>query len=163
MENNQIKSVPWLVNESILFLQGILTPRARVLETGCGGSTLFFAQRAECVFSFEHTEKWLNKTEAALRKHNLMDNVTLIYDPKYPKNGLPNMAAKFDIILIDGRGRNKSVKTALDKLDDGGYLILDNAERKRYEPAISFMKKTKWPFMTFADKWITMFWHKPGD
>jgi predicted O-methyltransferase YrrM len=162
MENKKLAPIPWLVEESIIFLQGILTKRTRVLETGSGGSTLFFAQRAGCVYSFEHSKKWYGKTENALRERGLMKNVTLFYDPKYPKNGLPEMAVKFDIILIDGRGRNKSVKTALDKLNHGGYIILDNAERPRYKPAIDMMKKTGWPFITFADKWMTMFWRNRG-
>ena len=38
----------------------------------------------------------------------------------------------FDLILVDGRNRNSCIKHALTKLKTGGYLLLDNAERKHY-------------------------------
>jgi hypothetical protein len=38
----------------------------------------------------------------------------------------------FDIILVDGRARAGCIKHAVTKLKKGGYLIVDNSERKEY-------------------------------
>ena len=38
----------------------------------------------------------------------------------------------FDLIVVDGRNRNSCIKHALSKIKKGGYILLDNAERKHY-------------------------------
>jgi hypothetical protein len=41
----------------------------------------------------------------------------------------------FDVILIDGRSRPSCIKHAICKLKVGGAIILDNADRERYNLA----------------------------
>lgn len=38
----------------------------------------------------------------------------------------------FDIVVVDGRARNSCIKRAIPHIKRGGYLIVDNSERKYY-------------------------------
>jgi SAM-dependent methyltransferase len=49
----------------------------------------------------------------------------------------------FDRILIDGRARTSCLKHSFQKLKPGGFLILDNAERKYYTEAHKETLKTR--------------------
>lgn len=152
------KTKPWLVHEAIIFLEAILTKKSLVLETGSGASTIWFANRARSVLSFEHNKTWYKNVKETL-EHKGIKNVELKYVPDYPKKGL-DLKGLFDVILIDGRGREKSFMSVLRNLKIGGYLILDNAERSRYKNIIGIMSSLGYPKMIFIDKWSTIFWRK---
>jgi len=155
-------SKPWLVPEAIKYLERLLffSDSAKILETGAGGSTLWFAHLAEYVVSLEHSKKWFNAVDRAL-KAGKIGNVNLIFDPDYPKRGIPVPEKEvYDFILIDGRGRVRSILTVHPALKPGGYLILDNSDRKRYVPAIKFLTNRGWERIDFIYKWKTTFWKK---
>lgn len=157
-----IEEKPWLVEGAIDLLSYLtfLDPEMKIFETGAGGSTLWFARRAKYVVTLEHSKKWFNKVEEAL-KAGKFGNVNLIWDPDYPKRGIPVPEKEvYDIMLIDGRGRVQSILTGHPALKPGGYLILDNSERPRYKKAIKFLTNSSWPRIDFIDKWQTTFWRK---
>lgn len=133
-----IKAEPWLVPESIEFIEGKLTKESRVLETGTGGSTFWFAERVAYVLSFEHHPAWCKKIKAELLKRNI-SNVRLICGRRYSQQGLSLGEELFDMALIDGRGRCTSVRSSFDNIVSGGFIILDNSERKRYRRAINYL------------------------
>lgn len=158
-----IEEKPWLVNEAILFLSQLTFnyPNMKIFETGAGGSTLWFARRASYVVTFEHSKKWYNRVKRSLEAGKF-NNVNLIFAPDYPKKGIPVIEKEiYDLILIDGRGRVKSILTVHPALKPGGYLILDNSDRKKYAPAMKFLTNRDWPVIHFIDKWRTSFWKKP--
>ncbi len=158
-----IEEKPWLVDGAIEFLSRLTleNPDMKILETGAGGSTLWFARRANHVTSFEHSKKWFNRVSQSL-KAGEFGNVNLIFDPDYPKRGIPVLQKEiYDLILIDGRGRVRSILTVHPALKSGGYLILDNSDRQKYTAAIKFLTKCGWPRIDFSDKWKTTFWRKP--
>jgi hypothetical protein len=64
---------PWISMGAILAIEGVLNHTHRVLETGAGGSTVFFAKRALSVRSYERSEEWLQKTQNALDTHGVRD------------------------------------------------------------------------------------------
>lgn len=158
-----IEEKPWLVEGAIDFL-GHLTfenPDMKVLETGAGGSTLWFSRRVSYVVSLEHSKKWFDKINFML-EHAKIGNVNLIHAPEYPNTGIHSPEKEiYDLILIDGRGRNKSIRTIHPALKPGGYLILDNSERPRYKSSLKFLTNRGWPCIHFIDKWRTSFWKKP--
>jgi predicted O-methyltransferase YrrM len=133
--------MPWMAREVIDWLDMILKPNMSVLETGAGGSTIFFGRRARNVLSFEHEKSWRDKIQGELRRLALPGVV--IWSPSYPQDGLElsdrgtfDMArGTFDMALIDGRGRVLSVIDALPALKPGGWLVLDDSDRPRYAPA----------------------------
>ncbi len=152
------KTKPWLVHEAIIFLEAILTKESLVLETGSGGSTIWFANKARSVLSFEHNKIWYRNVKETLEQKKIK-NVDLRYAPDYPKKGL-DLKGTFDVILIDGRGREKSFMSILKNLKVGGYLILDNAERPKYKNIIRIMSSLGYPRMIFVEGWSTIFWRK---
>ena len=122
---------PWLNSTVIAFLQKIITKDFRILELGAGASTVWFAKRAGYVLSYENKKKWFDSVTEELRKAGLK-NCKLIFDPAYPKNGIQELQGQFDLILIDGRGRVKNTAITMVHVKSGGYLMLDDSQRGRY-------------------------------
>ncbi len=136
----QVASTPWLHPAAIAAIEAILEPDWEVLETGAGGSTIWFAERVARVVTFEHDAVWYETVWAELERRHL-SNVQLRLDPGYIRQGIPDFG-KFDLVMIDGRGRVKSCETA--QVRPGGYLVLDNSERERYRPAIELLDSRGW-------------------
>jgi predicted O-methyltransferase YrrM len=124
---------PWLCPAAIAWLEVTLRPDWRVLETGAGGSTVFFAKRVLSVVTFEHDAAWASKVAGSLASRHL-SNVALHQDPAYPRDGITAVPRPFQFAFIDGRGRVKSAETALPLIAPGGYLMLDDSDRERYQP-----------------------------
>ena len=153
-----VDDVPWLVPDSILFLDKILHEHSMVIETGSGGSTVWLAQRVLCVVTFEHKKEWVKATQNVLDEKGL-ENVQFFLDPEYPINGIGSQTAYlYDLALIDGRGRVQSIKTILPKIKPGGYVCLDNSERPKYQPAVKLLDRTCTSKATFKERWETSFW-----
>lgn len=153
MENIKLADKPWLPDDAILFLSYLVTLKSKVIETGSGGSTIWLARRCAELVSYENKRKYYNAVSKKLAGH---DHVSVIHDPKYPERGPKFIPFRPDIALIDGRGRVQSIKIILPKMRPGGYIILDNAERDRYKPAIKMLNK--YPKAIFRDRWTTIFW-----
>lgn len=152
------KSKPWLVPDSIIFIEAVLDEGFSILEAGAGASTVWFAKRAASVLSFEHDKSWYDNVKETINHHGIK-NVDLRHEPKYPKKGL-DISGLFDVILIDGRGRIKTMMSVLRNLRLGGYIILDNAERPRYRPLMKTMRALDYPSAIFQEKWTTAIWRR---
>lgn len=163
MKVQLIKKSPWLVPAAIEYLRMKMIRviehggRLKVIETGSGGSTLFFAEYADELLSFEHSRKWFNIVDKELEGYD-RTFIELRFDPDYPKKGLRHIDKDYDIALIDGRGRMKSISSVVKRIKNGGYLILDNAERPRYRPAVKALNLAFPDRITFEKDWTTTFW-----
>ncbi|HWY33942.1 MAG TPA: hypothetical protein VNX68_04805 [Nitrosopumilaceae archaeon] len=194
--NSVDAKLPWISFPVIDFLERILKPDSKVFEYGGGGSTLFFTERSGEVITIEHNKEWFGiLTNKVTRKDNWKgnfiesepaNNYTLeqATDPdkyfstdkefvnrsfykyatfidQYPDN-------YFDVVLIDGRARPSCIKHGLPKIKQGGYLIVDNADRpyyteqfknvlkEQYEEVINFSGPT--PFCSWFN--LTGVWRK---
>lgn len=74
----------------------------------------------------------------------------------------------FDIVIIDGRARNSCWIHCREKIKHGGYLVLDNSDRKNYGRILEEAKKLRWKEFVFygpgpyeAVFWETRVWQKP--
>jgi len=152
---------PWMTKTTIKFLESIITKESKVLETGAGGSTIWFAERVRKVISFEHKKKWFNLVKERLIEKKLLDKVQLYYSPQYPNKGIPKLTEQYDLILIDGRGRVKSIETTYHYLKPGGYLVLDDSERMRYDSAIKLLNQLGWEKIMLRDTEIATAWRRP--
>ncbi len=140
---------PWLSVGAILALEGHIFRGAepseapkRVLELGSGGSTVFFAQRAESVLSIETDPTWAPATRAELEKRDLMGKVSLrlCSNPESEQLVGAERHGSFDLLLVDhaadhtvvGRGARRAFSrlplalVALPKLASTGWLVVDN-------------------------------------
>jgi predicted O-methyltransferase YrrM len=159
----RLHSGPWLPADALAFLGELVTPQSRILETGAGGSTLWFAQRAAHVVTFEHHLAWAEKVLAALEAQGIRDRVQINLDPRYIEQGVGSAAGVFNIALIDGRGRVKSVETAIPKLRPGGWLFLDNSLRPKYQPARDLLDGLDWARKEFHGDWYATAWRRPHE
>jgi hypothetical protein len=55
----------------------------------------------------------------------------------------------YDLIIVDGRYRVHCIKNTFNLVKPGGYLLLDNSERKDYNSGISFLDEKGWKKRVF--------------
>lgn len=165
-----LSSSPWIPPEAIKYLCGTINKNTKVLEFGCGGSTLWFGERAESVVSIEHYKPYYTAVKKIIEEHKGYSNVDLrLLNRPYCGvcNEFPN--EYFDIILVDGRDRAKCVEAAIRTLKSKGVLFIDNSERPYYEGAYKLLRKwgEETIFPTYNEitgkknEWQTSCWVKP--
>ncbi|WP_298645748.1 hypothetical protein [uncultured Proteiniphilum sp.] len=161
-DNTLIRELPWMTYDALDFLSSICTPDMTIFEWGSGGSTLFFARRCCRIISIEHDQKWSKLLANKLKEFSVTNvdykevpgerisgwaqrdyrnpddfvsndrnSIGLSYEKyvkaidQYPDN-------YFDIVVVDGRVRNCCIKRAIPHVRKGGYLVVDNTDRKYY-------------------------------
>jgi hypothetical protein len=153
--------IPWINYSSFDWLKQWIRPEMNVFEWGCGGSTLFFAQKANTVVSVEHNLHWYKEVKKVLRSRG-MRNVQLIHaqpsraQPWTPQGyrsevkGLEKLSFEhyvalikqyprnyFDFVLVDGRCRLACLRESIPFLKGKtGALMLDNSDYFRYQSAL---------------------------
>lgn len=167
---------PWLVDSCLEFLESLTGPDVFAFEWGCGGSTVWFAERCSKVVSVEHDEAWAWKVALQAPKAEIRlvppmgDDKGDAADPTgyWSSCQVGNFQAYVeaidleepDLILVDGRARASCITMASNVLRPGGWLILDNAERDWYtRRAGDYLDG--WERRDFhGEGWITSFWQK---
>ncbi len=132
---------PWLVPESILFLDKWLQKNMHGFEFGSGRSTKWFTNRVSFYYSVEGNLEWYNKTVYANKKNIKLGRCEIVYKETgnqlnidvNKKNIYSNSLSKFqnnyfDFGLIDGHFRYECIEKSLRKLKKGGILIIDNTD-----------------------------------
>jgi precorrin-6B methylase 2 len=148
--------VPWWTYSAIKAIEKYISQLPSppvVFEYGSGASTIWLAKRSRHVTSFEHDVHWYQQLE-----HNLspFSNITLVLkepnhdlsDPQYLSQkikttnfksyvtGIADFSQQYDIIVIDGRCREKCLEYCIPFLKPRGIIIFDNSNRKRYQQAL---------------------------
>lgn len=136
-EDNLKFESPWITPESTIRLDKLMRKTDRVIEFGCGGSTLFFARRAKSVVSFETNKNWLIKVKETARIKGL-DNIHINHyqnksELEYEHLGV--IRRPFDVILVDSEWAicNRDTILALCSmiLKQPRILVLDNYANKK--------------------------------
>lgn len=153
------RMIPWMPWSVVHWLAKTLHPEMRVFEWGSGGSTIYMAERVATVVSVEHDAKWVTLTKKQSKLHNL-SNITFVHQPfetgkelsvyssghvehqgedyeKYCKSIEQFENQSFDLIVVDGRARMGCVHVAKNKVKVGGYLLVDDTERARYQEQLA--------------------------
>jgi hypothetical protein len=137
LSNNPI---PWVTYPFIQFIGERLNNTLDVFEFGSGNSTLYYANKTASVDSVEHDQFWYDKI-----KNTMPLNVNLFYCELIDGGDYCNYAAKtnkqYDIIIVDGMDRVNCCINNLDSLKTTGVIVLDDTERKEYDPAKAFLKE----------------------
>ena len=143
--------VPAMSNPGVHFLSTHIQPNHVVFEWGSGASTFWLAQRCNTIWSAEYFEDFYDVLKE--RSENI-SNIHLIFQPpdKIARDGYiaTHSSAKgysfynfahtvdkfrdnyFDIIIIDGRVRNRCLDLAMPKLRQNGIIVFDDTNRKPY-------------------------------
>lgn len=153
--------LPWITFGAIRWLERYLEPGMSVFEYGAGGSTLFFAERVRELVSVEHDEHFHRivrdrldrdarcNVDLRLRKPEPMGDDEAddrryrsfqgkyrdVSFRRYVRTIAEDPGRLFDVVMVDGRARMVCVNEAIDKIREGGVLILDNSERPGYAEA----------------------------
>ena len=123
--------LPWYSYPAINFLQQRDFTAKSVLEFGGGQSTFWWAGQASAVCTIEEDLEWYNKI-----KSYAPSNVILKYAPieevdphlnKIRKFLSETQSSKFDVVVVDGHNRYQATKIALEWLNTGGVIILDDS------------------------------------
>lgn len=146
-------SLPWMPYNSIFALDSIIKKDFNILETGSGGSTLFFLKRCKTLLTLEHDANWIEKLKLTEAISNNKKNWKLIHrnlkSDSISRNSpyldfLKSLDDEyFDMISIDGRLRNESLIIAIKKVKEGGFILLDNSDRKEYGTGIGLLNSSK--------------------
>jgi len=128
--------IPWMNYHIVAFLEERLRRDHALFEFGSGNSTKFFAQLVGSVVSVECDPEWYERVRA-----DIPSNVHLIlsspFDEQKYLQVLRDQQTKFDVIVIDAKAREACLGEAHAWLTDRGVLILDDAARVAYQPAIA--------------------------
>ncbi|WP_053405478.1 class I SAM-dependent methyltransferase [Persicobacter sp. CCB-QB2] len=148
--NGEGDPIPWFTYPMIHFLSNRITKEHRVFEFGMGNSTRWFAARAKEVVAVDHDKGYFNFISPKLEQ---LPNVkcALREDVRegYP-NYLSGQEEDFDIIVVDGRNRNKCAEKALKSLSARGVIIWDNAEREEYQKGIDHLHEAGFKQLDFS-------------
>lgn len=137
-----LSDTPWLPPDCIEWLSDLIHSGEihKVLEFGCGGSTVWFAGLSCIVHTFDKDVAW----GAAVMLAGCPVTIA-----KQPYNAVLSRVPEnwADLVLVDGRDRVKCVQSSEAMVRPGGWLLLDNAERDRYKPIFHMLRK--WPTTVF--------------
>ena len=127
------RPLPWINYPAIHLLEERLRPEHVVFEYGAGYSTLFFAARCASVTAVEHDRAWLGEIERTAPAP-----VTLLHRAAGPGywNAATQAGDTYDLILVDGLERVRCLPSAMEALSPGGVVLLDDAHRDAYRPAV---------------------------
>jgi len=155
------KNPPWLTPAAVEILDSILTKEMTGFEFGSGNSTIWIASRVKELTSIEHDKAWFEKIKKALQAKKILNVNYRLIEPeaqkkaaiKAPKNSYENIEMEYihascyeayynflnsfsneslDFVIVDGRARTECCQVAKNKIISGGFLLLDNSERRRY-------------------------------
>ena len=125
--------LPWITPGAIIRLQELLKKDFHVVEFGCGGSTIFFANRRNFVISYESDPEFYEKVNTLLLQNELnhvhLSLLTTREDYVNVIAGIPDKT--IDCVLIDSAipgliGRAEIGRLFLPKLKQSGFMIMDN-------------------------------------
>lgn len=158
---------PWMTFEAIAFLDKLVNKTMTGFEYGCGGSTIFLAQRVKHLVSVDHHAEWFKLTSSVINSRKelswqgaLVESTPMQnFDASQFNNPdayissaeesvgrsfenyaryIDNYAdGYFDFVVVDGRARPSCIKHSLPKVKPGGFLILDNSDRDYYLTGLS--------------------------
>ncbi len=160
---------PWLNEGAIDFLIDNMSDDWNVFEWGTGYSTVWWGKRVNSVVSIENKAKWPEKL-----KKNATDNINFKLRKLIKGVDCPYVQAineddfKYDCIIIDGRNRVRCMIEAVDHIKPGGFVVLDNSDRKKYKKGFGclngcMLKKYISPIVSggkFTRTWETTIWEK---
>ena len=125
---DNIKPIPWMHPAAVLYLESLLTPDMTVVEHGCGGSTLWFAERVDYVEAYEDSETWADR----------VNNLNIYNAEVLHTRWIETRVKKCDLLFIDGYGKDRPewIRAAHKIVKPGGVVVVDNSERPAYRESL---------------------------
>ena len=133
--SGKYKFMPWIVPETVSWLEKNMREEWQVFEFGSGWSTIWYAKHCRHIVSVEDNAGWNQVVEGRvkdqgvknceLRLASLNDFISII-------SSFPN--DYFDLIIIDSSEEQKNLRiealeASMSKVRPGGYILLDDSDR----------------------------------
>lgn len=141
--------LPWYTYSFIDFFEKRLRPEFEVFEYGCGNGTLYYSNRVKYVESVEHNKQWYDCISKNCPPNTNIRFIPLSTNGDYHK-AVTSSGKKFNIIVIDGRDRNKCIRHIENAISDDGIVIFDNSNRPEYEDGIKFLESSGYRHIEFT-------------
>ena len=139
--------LPWWTYSIISFLDDRLSSKLRVLEFGCGNSSLWLSKRVEEVISIENKMIWANHIQT--KAPNNLKIITCSCLEEFAATSLKE-CGEFNILIIDAGNRMKCAKYSLSALSEDGIVIWDDTERADWPEINNYMKSFGFKELSFA-------------
>lgn len=139
---------PWLVYGATDFLEHTISPSARILELGGGGSTLFWLNRGNEVVTIENDSEWFSRMNEVVGTNPnwspyLVEEISILSLEKLN-------IGKFDVIVNDFIGDRSSLTSWIeDNVAVAGYVVWDNSDRTSETEALDGLKKSGFGHIDF--------------
>lgn len=118
-------ALPWYTYAAIEFIRQLNFREKTVFEWGAGSSTLFWSDRCRSIVSIEANPDWYEQVRR-LELENLDLHLISSAGAEYEDAILSYEC--YDVIIIDGERRLQCAKNAVQRLCEGGIIILDNSD-----------------------------------
>jgi hypothetical protein len=132
--------LPWYTYPSIDFLKARTYEDKIVLEFGGGQSTLWWAERARHVVTFEGDKEWFSSLKSKIPPNVDLHLASMQNPSECVKSVVDVLHAKpfatYDVIVIDGLYRRALVAVARNVMADTGMIVCDNAEGYGFQEAL---------------------------
>ena len=102
------------------YLNSIDWTDAKVFEFGCGWSTFWWEKLGADVYGIDNNQEWVEKINSP--------NVRLETNEKKYTESIYEYDMKFDVIVLDSIVRYNCACSAMDRLNSGGIIVLDNSD-----------------------------------
>lgn len=145
--NFESQPIPWYNYPAIEFIENKIDRDFVIFEYGSGHSTLWWQRKVERVISVETDPQWFEYIKSQVGRNV---RVSLIQDySSYANEILKYEDNFFDVIIIDGRNRNRCAENCSSKLKENGMIIFDNTDREKYNAGIEFLRSQNFKRIDF--------------
>lgn len=111
-------------------LQSVIGRSSAVIEFGAGHSTVWLAQRAGSLVSYETDPAWFDRVAKLLARKGL-SNVSLVM---WRGDEIPHPGAIPDLIIIDGHRRDMCAEFAIAAAGPQTWIFVDNTDKDVMPP-----------------------------
>lgn len=128
---------PWIPEKAVRALERMLHQEMKGVEFGSGRSTVWYAQRVKDLVSIEDHKEWFNEVKTQLATSKVTNVDYVFKSSQTDKTGRSEYCNYIDtfkneslhFIVVDGKHRDRVAYRAIEKLESGGILLLDDSER----------------------------------
>lgn len=139
--------LPWWTYSIISFLENRLGDHFRVLEFGCGYSSLWLSNRVGEVISIENKMSWANYIKSKAPSN--LEIITCECLEEYASSYLKKHG-EFHILIIDAGNRMECAKSSISSLSEDGIVIWDDTEESDWPEIKNYMKSLGYLEVSFA-------------
>lgn len=170
------KDAPWLTPKAVKFLDGLIDNTFTIFEWGSGRSTYWFSKRCRSMTSIEHYKPWFETVSEKIARNaiaNLDYRFVEVTDESFDQKealrvgNIPCYVSQIDdfsnldLVVIDGCYRHMCVKSAIDKVAPGKYLLIDNSD---WCELSDWGVPKSWPVIHHSSNGVqaTTIWQRPA-